>query len=73
MTDTTTVQISIENSNKLYNICKNLEQILNKRKVSIDQALSVILSVKHVEEAIADMVLSDVPKWQKQKRKIDFL
>lgn len=71
MTEVTSIEVSLENANKLRGICKNLEQILNKKHVSLDQALSVILSIKHTEEAISDMVLADTPTWRRTKKKSD--
>jgi len=52
-------------------ICEQLEKILGKKHVSIDEAISVILSVKGTEEAITDMVLAIDPKWRSTTKKAD--
>jgi hypothetical protein len=68
LADLITINISTRNHEKLMTICEQLEQILRKKHVSADEALSVVLSVKHVEEAVTDMALASEPTWRRTKK-----
>jgi len=68
LTDTTTIELSRQTYDKLHSVQMNLKKILN-RNITLSQVLDVLLSVKHVEEAIADIVLDDTPHWRRSGRK----
>jgi len=59
MMDTTTEQVSIEVHGRLCSIAQSLQKILNKRKVSIDQVLKVLLAVKPLDLVLIEMMLED--------------
>jgi hypothetical protein len=56
---TTTIEISTPNSERLHSLAEKLQKILRKKKVSLDQAISVLLTTKSVEETISDMILEN--------------
>jgi len=56
---TTTIEISIENYDKIHSVCKNIAKILRKRHVSPDQALSIMFATQPLEVVLQDMMLED--------------
>jgi hypothetical protein len=55
----TTMDISMENKGKLHGIASQLEKILHKKKVSLDEALGVLLTIKSLDVVLQDMILDD--------------
>lgn len=51
--------MTVATVDKIHSVCGLLEKFLDKRHVSYDEALQVILSVKPVDEILEDMVLED--------------
>ena len=56
MTETTTIEISIEDYNKLHNLQTRLEAIL-KKSISIKKTLSIVLSVKSLDQELSELML----------------
>lgn len=56
MSDRTTLSISTQTHERLNKLKERIERILGK-KISLDQTLSVILAVKHLDEVLEDMIL----------------
>jgi hypothetical protein len=65
MATTTTIEISIENNATLHRIATQLEKILNKNKVSLNEVLGVLLAVKPLDYVLEEMMLEDGLEWQK--------
>ena len=65
----TTMDISMENKGKLHGVATQLEQILRKKKVSLDEVVSVLLAIKPLDVVLLDMMLEDEPEWQSKKKK----
>ena len=56
MTETTTIEISIEDYNKLHALSERLTKIL-KHPVSLKKAFSIVLSVKSIDQQISELML----------------
>lgn len=58
---TTTIEISIANRDKLYSIAEDLAKIVNKKKISLDEAFSVILKISGtgLDMALQDYILDE--------------
>lgn len=59
MTETTTIEISIESRDRLHTIQEALKKILRKKQVGADDALRVLLAVKPLDVVLQDMILED--------------
>jgi 2-hydroxy-3-keto-5-methylthiopentenyl-1-phosphate phosphatase len=59
VTETTTIEITITNRDKLHSIADSLQKILRKRHVSLDEALAVLLTVKSLDVVLQDMILGE--------------
>jgi hypothetical protein len=57
--NTTTIEVSIRNANKIHSIATQLEKILHKRHVTPNQVLSVLLEIKPLDIVLQDMMLED--------------
>lgn len=59
MTDTTTIEISVENAEKIHRTQELLQKILRKRKVSADQVIGIFYAVQPLNVILEDMMLED--------------
>lgn len=66
---TTSLEISIATYDKLHGFQHQIEQILRK-KVSLDKTINIILTIKSIDQQLADIILEVEPKeWRKPKKK----
>lgn len=71
MTDTTTIEISIVNAEKLHSCQESLQKFLHKRKVSADQVLSIFFLTKPLDLILTEWYLEENPsiKFDKKPKK----
>lgn len=67
MKETTSIEISIEVYNKLHNVCEQIRKIVHKKHITPDQALSVMLATRPLEEILIDMQLEGAENHVKQR------
>lgn len=56
MTETTTIEISMEDYNILHSIKTRIELIL-KKSISLKKTLSIVLSVKSLDQQLSELML----------------
>jgi len=67
--ETSTIEISIEYIDRLHRIAEQLEAILHKNKVSMNEVVGVLLAIKPLDVVLQDMMLEDMPEWKPQSKK----
>ena len=56
MTETTTIEISIEDYNKIHDLSERLTKIL-KHPVSLKKTIAIVLSVKSIDQQVSELML----------------
>ena len=69
MVETSTIKISMEYVDRLHRIAEQLEAILHKNKVSMNEVIGVLLAIKPLDVVLQDMMLEDMPEWKPKPKK----
>ncbi len=56
MSNTSTIEISMEYVDKLHRIAEQLQAILHKNKVSLNEVIGVLLAIKPLDVVLQDMM-----------------